>query len=285
MSRSWSCPPHAGVSLKPEHFRPALEARTDGLWFEVHPENYMGDGGPRLAWLTAIREHHPLSLHGVGLSLGGPGPLDRDHLARWKRLVDRFDPVRVSEHLAWSSLNGQYFNDLLPTPMTQTALDRFCDHVDEMQTVLQRRVLVENPSRYLPMDEDIPEPEFLAETVKRTGCGLLLDVNNIHVSANNLGFDPGAYLDAIPADAVGEIHLAGHDADPELGEALLIDTHGQPVPDNVWSLFDAAIERVGATPTLIERDTDIPDFETLMSERERAERTLCRARADEPVHA
>lgn len=285
MSAVQPCPLYAGMSLKPEHYRSALDARADGLWFEVHPENYMGDGGPRLAWLEAIRANHPVSFHGVGLSLGGPDPLDRDHLDRWKRLAGRFEPARVSEHLAWSSLGGRYFNDLLPTPMTQTALDRFCEHVDEMQTALQRQVLVENPSRYLPMRDDIPEPEFLAETVRRTGCGLLLDINNIHVSAHNLGFDARAYLDAVPAGAVGEIHLAGHDSDAGLGEALLIDTHGRPVSESVWSLYEAAIRRTGPQPTLIERDTDIPAFETLLQERARAQLILDAARSREPAHA
>ncbi len=266
--------PSAGLGLKPEHFRPALDEQAAGLWFEVHPENYMSAGGPRLAWLDAIRAQRPLSLHGVGMSLGGLEPPDTMHLQRWKRLLDRYEPVRISEHLAWSVHSGTYFNDLLPTPMTRAALDRFCSHVDAMQTALGRRVLIENPSRYLPLREDIPEADFLAETVRRTGCGLLLDVNNLHVSAHNLGFDISAWLDTIPAAAVGEIHLAGHEVDAGLGDELLIDTHGAPVADPVWALYGAVIERIGPRPVLIERDNNLPSFDTLLVERERAQGVL-----------
>lgn len=281
------CPPSltAGLGLKPEHYRPALDVRADGLWFEIHPENYMVDGGPRLAWLDAIRSEHPLSFHGVGLSLGGPGPLDRDHLARWKALVRRFEPALVSEHLAWSVHSGQYFNDLLPVPMTRDALDRFCDHVDQMQEALGRQVHVENPSRYLAMRDEIPEACFLAETVQRTGCGLLVDINNIHVSAHNLGFDALDYLDAIPGEAVGEFHLAGHEADTELGDALLIDTHGAPVVQPVWDLYAKAVERIGPRPTLIERDNNIPPFASLLAERDLARTVLDTATRPEAIHA
>lgn len=267
-------PPSAGLGLKPEHFRPALEEQTAGLWFEIHPENYMSAGGPRLAWLDAIRAERPLSLHGVGMSLGGLEPPDPEHLKRWKRLLDRYEPVRISEHLAWSVHSGIYFNDLLPTPMTRAALDRFCSHVDAMQTALGRQVLIENPSRYLPLREDIPEAEFLAETVGRTGCGLLLDVNNLHVSAHNLGFDIPAWLDTIPAAAVGEIHLAGHEADAALGGELLIDTHGAPIADPVWALYQAVIERIGPRPVLIERDNNLPAFSELLAERDQAQGVL-----------
>lgn len=264
----------AGIGLKPEHYRPVLEATAHGLWVEVHPENYMADGGPRLNWLEAIRRDKPVSFHGVGLSLGGVEPLDKDHLKRWKALVERFDPVRVSEHLAWSAHAGTYFNDLLPTPMTQAALDHFCAHVDEMQSVLGRQVLVENPSRYMPLHEDIPEIDFLAETVRRTGCGLLLDVNNVHVSAHNLGFDARDYLDRVPAGAIGEIHLAGHEPDEGLGAELLIDTHGAPVSEDVWSLLRHLIGRIGPRPLLIERDTNLPPFGVLMAERNAAQAVL-----------
>ncbi|MGK0267182.1 MAG: hypothetical protein ACI82N_001435 [Maricaulis sp.] len=269
--------PSAGLGLKPEYFRPALDEQAAGLWFEVHPENYMSAGGPRLAWLDAIAASKPLSLHGVGLSLGGLEPPDPAHLQRWKTLIDRYQPVRISEHLAWSVHSGTYFNDLLPTPMTRAALDRFCAHVDAMQTALGRSVLIENPSRYLPLREEIPEAEFLAETVRRTGCGLLLDVNNLHVSAHNLGFDIAAWLDAIPGEAVGEIHLAGHEADLELGGELLIDTHGAPIADPVWDLFETVIARLGPRPVLIERDNNIPAFGELLAERDRAQRVLDRA--------
>lgn len=269
----------AGIGLKPEHFRPVLEASAHGLWVEVHPENYMADGGPRLNWLEAIRKDKPVSFHGVGMSLGGAEPLDKDHLRRWQVLVDRFDPVRVSEHLAWSAHAGTYFNDLLPTPMTRAALDYFCDHVDEMQDALGRQLLVENPSRYLPMHDDIPETEFLKEAVRRTGCGLLLDVNNVHVSAHNLGFDARDYLDQLPAEAIGEIHLAGHEVDAALGGELLVDTHGAPVTDEVWSLFRHLVGRIGARPTLIERDSNLPAFEVLMAERAAAQAVLAESLA------
>lgn len=269
--------PAAGLGLKPEHYRNALEDRTNGLWFEVHPENYMADGGPRLAWLEAIRKDHPLSLHGVGLSLGGVEPPNEAHLERLKALADRYQPALVSEHLAWSVHSGVYFNDLLPTPMTEDALDRFCRHVDRVQEKLGRTILVENPSRYIPMAEEISEAEFLREAVRRTGCGLLLDVNNIYVSAHNLGYDAAAYIDALPGDAVGEIHLAGHETDEALGDSLLIDTHGAPVSDPVWALYEQLIGEIGARPTLIERDTDIPAYEDLSAERDRADAILAAA--------
>lgn len=276
--------PSAGLGLKPDHFRSALDSRADGLWFEVHPENYMAAGGPRLSWLDAIRRDKPVSLHGVGMSLGGVEPLDPDHLTRWKRLVDRYDPVLVSEHLAWSAHAGTYFNDLLPTPMTARALDHFCEHIDQMQTAISRRILVENPARYLKTVDEIPETEFLSEAVRRTGCGLLLDLNNIHVSANNLAFDPDAYLSAIPGDAVGEYHLAGHEADAELGGDLLIDTHGADVVAPVWALFQSALSLIGPRPTLIERDTNLPAFDALMVERDRAQAMLDAVKTGEPVH-
>ncbi|MHA6288041.1 MNIO family bufferin maturase [Maricaulis sp. CAU 1757] len=276
-------PPNAGLSLKPEHFRPALESTADGLWFEVHPENYMEAGGPRLAWLEAIRAERPLTFHGVGLSLGGPGPLDTDHLRRWRELVDRYEPALVSEHLAWSALDGAWFNDLLPTPMTQAALDRFCEHVDTLQTALGRSILVENPSRYLPLKGEMDEADFLAEAVRRTGCGLLLDVNNLYITGNNLGQDIKAWLDRVPLSAVGEIHVAGHEADAALGGALLIDTHGAPVSTGVWALLDSVLQRTGPCPVLVERDTAVPGFATLLAERDQAQAALSlvsRERAD-----
>lgn len=277
--------PSAGLGLKPEHYRPALDEQAAGLWFEVHSENYMSAGGPRLAWLDAIRASKPVSLHGVGLSLGGLEPPDPAHLQRWKALLDRYEPVRISEHLAWSVHSGTYFPDLLPTPMTRAALDRFCEHVDAMQTALGRPVLIENPSRYLPLCEEIPEADFLAETVRRTGCGLLLDVNNLHVSAHNLGFEIDTWLDTIPGEAVGEIHLAGHEADSELGGELLIDTHGAPIADPVWSLYEAVIARIGPRPVLIERDNNIPAFGELLAERDRAQLVLDRALESERARA
>lgn len=266
--------PVAGISLKPEHFRSALEARADGLWFEIHPENYVSEGGPRLRWLDAIREVHPLSLHGVAMSLGGPDRPDPHHLANWSRLVDRYEPVLISEHLAWSTLGDVWFPDLLPVPMTRTALDIFCRNVDIMQTALGRQILIENPARYVRFEGDGDEADFLAETVRRTGCGLLLDVNNLYIGAQNIGFDVQDWLRRIPADAVGEIHLAGHEADTGLGEHLLIDTHGAPVAKPVWRLFETVIALIGPRPTLIERDTHLPAFGQLMAEREQAARRL-----------
>lgn len=276
--------PKAGLGLKPEHYRQALEDRTDGLWFEVHPENYMADGGPRLSWLDAIRVDHPVSLHGVGMSLGGAEPLNSEHLARWRRLVDRYDPVRVSEHLAWSMHSGTYFNDLLPTPMTEVALDQFCAHIDQMQTALGRQILVENPSRYIALQDELSETEFLAQAVRRTGCGLLIDVNNIFVSAHNLGFDAHAYIDALPLAAIGEIHLAGHEEDEALGGELLIDTHGAPVRGEVWALYTYLVHQAGPVATLIERDTNLPTYEVLMQERNQAQALLDTVARGELIH-
>lgn len=275
--------PTAGLGLKPQHYADALACWAEGLWFEVHPENYMAAGGPRLAWLDAIARDRPISLHGVGLSLAADESPDEDHLAALKRLVDRYRPMVVSEHLAWSMRRGVYAPDLLPFPRTRAALDRIAANVDRMQSVLGRQVLIENPSLYLPLTgHDLGEVEFLAELSKRTGCGLLVDVNNVHVSASNLGFRAEAYLDAIPAAAVGEIHLAGHAADERLGEALLIDTHDRPVSEAVWRLYARLIDRIGPRPTLIERDDEVPDFGTLMTERDRAHRLLA---AREPADA
>ncbi|WP_068877876.1 MULTISPECIES: DUF692 domain-containing protein [unclassified Phenylobacterium] len=269
----------AGVSLKPQHYADALACRAEGLWFEAHPENYMAAGGPRLAWLDAIARDRPISLHGVGLSLAADEAPDEGHLAALKRLIDRCNPVLVSEHLAWSMRRGVYAPDLLPFPRTCEALSRIADNIDRMQEVLARRVLIENPSLYLPLQgHDFGEVEFLTELSRRTGCGLLVDVNNVFVSAHNLGHSAEAYLDALPAAAIGEIHLAGHA--PDARADLLIDTHGAPVAEPVWTLYARLIERVGPRPTLIERDDDIPAFAVLMAERERAHRLLARELAD-----
>ncbi len=261
--------PTAGISLKPQHYPDALAASVVGLWFEVHPENYMCDGGPRLAWLEAIREHHPLSLHGVGLSLAADEDPAPGHLAALKRLADRFEPFVISEHLAWSHRRGVYHPDLLPFPRSRQALDRIVSNVGRAQDALGRTILIENPSLYLPLKgHEMGEVEFLSELVVRSGCGLLLDVNNVHVSANNLGFSAEAYIDAIPAAAIGEIHLAGHAPDERVGTSLLIDSHGAPVADVVWALYKRLVRRVGARPTLIERDDNIPAFCELIEERE-----------------
>ncbi|WP_269715911.1 MNIO family bufferin maturase [Caulobacter sp. NIBR2454] len=271
----------AGLGLKPPHYEDAVACPAAGLWFEAHPENYLCDGGPRLAWLTAIREAHPLSLHGVGLSLAGHTRPDRRHLKALRALIDRFEPFLVSEHLAWSTHRGAYHPDLLPFPRTAKALARIADNIDAMQTALGRQVLIENPSLYLELNgHEIGEAEFLAELVRRTGCGLLLDVNNVFVTCRNLGGDANAYIDAVPAQAIGEIHLAGHAEDERLGRALLIDTHGAPVAPEVWALYRRLIDRIGPRPTLIERDDAVPEFSELMAERDIADAVLQNARKD-----
>ena len=278
--------PTAGVSLKPQHYSEALAASAAGLWFEVHPENYMCDGGPRLAWLEAIRERHPLSLHGVGLSLAADEDPAPGHLAALKRLADRFEPFVMSEHLAWSQRGDVYHPDLLPFPRSRETLDRIVANVGRAQDALGRRLLIENPSLYMAIKgHDFGEVEFLTELARRSGCGLLVDVNNVHVSANNLGFNAEAYLDAIPAALIGEVHLAGHAPDETVGEALMIDTHGAPVAEAVWAHYRRLINRVGPTPTLIERDDNVPTFDALMSEREIAQSILVRSAERALAHA
>ena len=267
--------PSAGLGLKPQHYEDALAAPADGLWFEVHPENYMVDGGPRLAWLAAIRARHPLSLHGVALSLAADAPPDEAHLARLAALVDRFEPALVSEHLAWSSWRGAYRPDLLPFPRTSEALTRIAANVERAQEALGRRIARENPSHYLVIDgHEWDEIDFLEALARRTGCRLLLDVNNVFVSARNLGLSAEAYVDAFPGALVEEVHLAGHTADPSLGAALLVDSHDAPVDPAVWSLYERLIARIGPRPTLIERDDNLPAFDVLMVERARAEAAL-----------
>lgn len=261
----------AGVSLKPPHFEEALAASADGLWFEVHPENYMVDGGPRLAWLQAIRERHPISLHGVGLSLAGEAPLDRSHLTRLSELAARINPALVSEHLAWSRWGDAYYPDLLPFPRTREALRRLVDNVDRAQTALGRPIAIENPTHYVRLDGHAwDEIDFLREVSRRTGCGLLLDVNNVFVSGNNLAFDAARYIDAFPAELVQEVHIAGHASDAAHGSSLLVDTHGAPIDEAVWALYARFVQRAGPRPTLVERDQDLPPFPDLMRERNRA---------------
>jgi uncharacterized protein (UPF0276 family) len=265
----------AGLGLKPLHFDEACAAPADGRWFEVHPENYMVAGGPRLAWLEAVRSRHPLSLHGVGLSLAAAAPPDAVHVGRLAKLVDRFRPALVSEHLAWSSWRGAYRPDLLPFPRSREALDRLVDNVDRVQQALRSRIAIENPSHYLHIDgHDFDEIAFLSELAQRSGCALLLDVNNVFVSARNLGFAAERYLDAFPGELVAEIHLAGHSPDPALGGALLVDSHDAPVAPDVWRLYERLVARIGARPTLIERDENVPAYAVLERERRRAEAIL-----------
>lgn len=262
----------AGLGLKPEHYEAAYDCAAPGLWFELHPENYMLGGGPRLAWLEAIGERHPLSLHGVSLSLAADCPPDEAHLQRLRTLVERVRPALVSEHLAWSAWRGLYNPDLLPFPRTDAALKRIVDNVQRTQELLGRQIAVENPSHYLHLDgHDWDEIEFLNELARRSGCGLLLDVNNVHVSAQNLGFEAAGYIDRFPADAVLEVHLAGHSQDRS---ALLIDSHDAPIAPAVWTLYERLIERIGRRPTLIERDDHLPPFAELLVERDQAQRLL-----------
>lgn len=261
----------AGLGLKPQHFDAALACAARGLWFEVHSENYYVAGGPRLAWLEAIRERHPISLHGVSLSLAADAAPDAVHLARLADLTRRVEPAMVSEHLAWSFWNGAYQPDLLPFPRTHEALARIASNISITQDALKRPIAIENPSHYLLIDgHQWTEIDFLTELTRRTGCGLLLDVNNVYVSARNLGFDAARYLDHFPADAIKEIHLAGHAQDPNLGAALLIDSHDAPVSADVWALYERLIRRIGPRPTLIERDENLPAFDVLLDERARA---------------
>ncbi len=269
----------AGIGLKDEHVLPLLagEAGAAAVGFvEVHAENVMGAGGPRLARLARVRQTRPLSVHGVGLSIGGQAPPCERHLARLAGVLERFEPRWFSEHLAWSGHGGAWFNDLLPLPYHPATLDRVCAHVDAVQERLKRPLLLENPSTYLEFESStMDEASFLSAVVRRTGCGLLLDVNNAHVSAVNHGRDARHFidqlLDAVPAGAVGEIHLAGHAVDADAaGEPLLIDTHGAPVADDVWALYGHVIGRLGPVPTLIERDQNLPSLPQLAAEATRA---------------
>lgn len=269
-------PARAGVGLKPEHWAQLTAKMPDIGWLEVHAENYMEAGGAPHRYLTLLRERYPLSVHGVGLSIGAAAPLDELHLSRLRTVCDRYQPGLVSEHLAWSTHDAAFLNDLLPVPYTQETLGHVCDHIDRVQTVLRRRILLENPSTYVVFDaSEMSEIAFLKAIAARSGCGLLLDVNNVYVSAVNHGFDPAAYLAAFPVDLVEELHLAGHSADvDDVGNRLLIDAHDRPVADPVWGLFREAIARSGALPVLIEWDSNVPVWERLYAEARRAEAVL-----------
>jgi uncharacterized protein (UPF0276 family) len=268
---SGAIPSAAGIGLRFPHHQRVLAERPPVAWFEVHTENYMGGGLP-IRILETVRRETPVSLHGVGLSLGSAEGFDADHLERVRQVAARVAPGLVSEHLSWSISDGRYLGDLLPLPMTEEALSVVCRNVQRFQETLGRSVLIENPSSYLRFRHSpIPEWEFLAEVARRTGCGILCDVNNIYVSAMNHGWDTAQYLAGLPAAAIGEIHLAGH-AVRELGDgrAIRIDDHGSPVSEAVWALYEAAVARFGAVPTLIEWDTDVPPLETLVDEAQKA---------------
>lgn len=272
-------PLRAGLGLKPEHYETILATRPDVGFFEVHAENYMGAGGPPHRYLEAVADLYPLSLHGVGLSIGAARDLDKAHLKRLRNLVDRYRPQSFSEHLAWSTHETGFLNDLLPLPYTPETLSRVADHVDETQQWLGRPLLLENPSTYILFAESsINEVDFLAEISRRTGCGLLLDVNNVMVSAVNHGLDPVAYIHRFPLDRVGEIHLAGYDETVDgAGDRLLIDAHGSAVSTDVVDLYRQTLTRSGPLPTLIEWDNDVPDFATLHAEAARADTMLAAA--------
>lgn len=277
-------PARAGLGLKPEHYRDVLETRPDIGFFEVHAENYMGAGGPPHAYLEKVAALYPLSLHGVGLSIGGSGPLDTAHLHRLRALIDRYRPQSFSEHLAWSTHDTGFLNDLLPLPYTPETLARVSAHVEETQQAIGRQLLLENPSTYLVFREStIDEIDFLEAVASRTGCGLLLDVNNVMVSCVNHGLDPHLYIDRFPVERVGEIHLAGYDETTDgAGDRLLIDAHGSPVRTDVMALYDHALSRTGPVPTLIEWDNDVPDFATLHAEAERVEARIAAEAARRP---
>jgi len=269
-------PNRPGVGYKPQHFSDILADPTPVEWLEVHAENYMGGGGRPLAQLRTLAERFAFSVHGVGLSIGGESPLDPEHLARLKHLVNWLSPARFSEHLAWSTHETHFLNDLLPMPYTQATLDRVVEHIDQVHEAVGRQMLLENPSTYLAFSEStLEEVDFLAEIVKRTGCGLLLDVNNVFVSATNQRTDPRAYIDAFALKHVGEIHLGGHDEDEDdTGAPLLIDSHGKEVIDPVWALYEYTIGKTGPLPTLIEWDNDVPDWPKLAAEAARAAKIL-----------
>jgi uncharacterized protein (UPF0276 family) len=258
-----------GIGLRLPHVTEIAATRPAIGFLEVHAENYMAET-PALDRLLELRRDYPVSLHGVALSLGSAEELDRCHLDRFKALIERVEPMFVSEHLAWSAIGGAYLNDLLPLPYTEESLDIFCDHVEEAQEALARRLLIENPPAYLRYRHStIPEAEFITEIARQTGCSILCDVNNIHVSAWNFGFDPIAYLEALPIEAIGEIHLAGHHAAEDVD--ILIDDHGSRVAEPVWELYTAALRRFGPVPTLIEWDTNLPTLEVLLDDAHQAE--------------
>ena len=273
-------PATTGIGLKAVHFHEIIAARPSVGWFEVHTENYMGAGGPTHHYLETIAEHYPLSMHGVGLSLGSTDPLDRDHLHAIRDVVDRYNPALVSEHLSWSFADGIFLNDLLELPLTSETLELVSDRVSQFQDTIKRRVLIENPSSYLAYAaNEMSEPDFLNELAGRSGCGLLLDVNNVYVSSRNLDFSPEDYIDAIAPDYVGEIHLAGHSVTRHKGRDIHIDDHGAPVAAAVWDLYRRALAHCGPVPSLIEWDTDVPDLSVLLAEAAKADKIMTKEAA------
>ena len=286
MAYAKDIPARAGVGLKGEHYDAILGGRPDIGWFEIHAENYMGAGGPPHHYLERIRDIYPISLHGVGLSIGSDQPLDQDHLRRLQALNERYKPGLFSEHLAWSTHDGVYHNDLLPVPYTEETAGRVAGHIAEVQDALGRRMLLENPSTYVTFeDSTMSEIAFLEEVVRKSGCGLLLDVNNVFVSAVNHGYSPERYIDDFPLDVVGEIHLGGHAEDEDDdGKRLLIDAHDREVVDPVWALYARVIDKAGALPTLIEWDNDVPAWDILFAEAGRADTVLGGVAASK-VHA
>ncbi len=279
-------PAAPGIGFKPVHFADIRNTQPDLGFFEIHAENYMGDGGAPHAMLAELSEKYAISLHGVGLSIGGSDPLDRAHLDRLADLCERYKPAQFSEHLAWSSHGNEFLNDLLPVPYTPETLDRICQHVDQVQNRLGRRMLLENPSTYVIFEQStIAETDFMSEIARRTGCGLLLDVNNVFVSCTNHRADPVAYLEAFPLEIVGEVHLGGFDAEELPDGPLLIDSHGKEVADPVWALYDRLMAKTGPLPTLIEWDNDVPEFDVLMAEADRARVIMDRALPREQRHA
>ena len=261
-------PSNAGIGLKAEHYEDILTTKPDIGWVEIHAENYMAEGGPSHYYLTEIAKLYPLSVHGVGLSIGGAKPLDKDHLNRLKILIDRYQPASFSEHLAWSTHETHFYNDLLPVPYNEESLSLICEHIDEVQNKLNMQMLLENPSSYLQFETSIfSETDFLSQIVEKTGCGLLLDVNNVFISATNLGFTPKTYIDSFPLDHVKEIHLGGHAEDTDSNDnILLIDAHDRAVADPVWELYHYTLLKTGALPSLIEWDNDVPTWDVLHQE-------------------
>lgn len=268
-----SLPADAGIGLKPEFFSELVNYNQPGLWFEVHAENYLIDGGPRLDTLIEIAQKTPISIHGVGASLGSPEPISNDHLQRIKRLCELVPLASFSEHIAWSGFEGNYFNNLMPAPLTKASVKFTSDNINRLQDVIQRPILVENPSNYIELMSDLDEAEFLMQLVNNTGCGLLLDVNNLFISGNNINIDVPAYIETLDKDVIGEIHIAGHTIDPNIS-GLLIDSHDAPVSTSVWKLLDSVLLKTGPKPVLIERDSNLPPLSELMKERDFASQMI-----------